>query len=108
VQHWWLPPVAAGATGQGVRTRISDDVVWLAYCAVQYIETTGDAAVLDEQIPFLEGRALQPEEHDAFFMPGISDETATLFEHCARGSIMRCESESMACRYSEPATGTTG
>jgi cyclic beta-1,2-glucan synthetase len=85
VQHWWLPPVAAGATGQGVRTRISDDVVWLAYCTVQYIETTGDSAVLDEQIPFLEGRALQPEEHDAFFMPGISDETETLFEHCARG-----------------------
>jgi len=85
VQHWWLPPIAPGATGQGVRTRISDDVVWLAYCAVQYIETTGDAAVLDEMIPFLEGRALQPGEHDAFFMPGISDETETLFEHCARG-----------------------
>jgi cyclic beta-1,2-glucan synthetase len=85
VQHWWLPPVAAGATGQGVRTRISDDVVWLAYCAIQYIETTGDTAVLDEKIPFLEGRALQPDEHDAFFVPGISEETETLFEHCARG-----------------------
>ena len=85
VQHWWLPPVAPGATGQGVRTRISDDVVWLAYCAAQYIETSGDAPVLDEKIPFLEGRALQPEEHDAFFMPEISDETETLFEHCARG-----------------------
>ena len=84
VQHWWLPPVAAGATGQGVRTRISDDVVWLAHCVLQYIETTGDAAVLDERLPFLEGRALNPEEHDAFFMPGISEETATLFEHCAR------------------------
>ncbi len=59
-------------------------MVWLAYCAVQYIDTTGDAAVLDEKIPFLEGRALQPEEHDAFFMPGVSDEIATLFEHCAR------------------------
>jgi cyclic beta-1,2-glucan synthetase len=84
VQHWWLPPVAAGATGQGVRTRISDDVVWLAHCVLQYIESTGDAAVLEERLPFLEGRALQPDEHDAFFMPGISDETATLFEHCAR------------------------
>ena len=84
LQHWWLPPVSAGSTGQGVRTRISDDVVWLAYCAVQYIDTTGDAAVLDERLPFLEGRALRPEEHDAFFMPGVSDETATLFEHCAR------------------------
>jgi cyclic beta-1,2-glucan synthetase len=84
LQHWWLPPVTAGSAGQGVRTRISDDVVWLAYCAIQYIDATGDAAILDERIPFLEGRALQPEEHDAFYMPGISDETATLFEHCAR------------------------
>ena len=84
LQHWWLPPVTAGSTGQGVRTRISDDVVWLAYCAIQYIETTGDASVLDERIPFLEGRILQPEEHDAFFMPGVSEDTATLFEHCAR------------------------
>ena len=41
VQHWWLPPVALGSTGQGVRTRISDDVVWLAYCTHQYIEATG-------------------------------------------------------------------
>ncbi|MDP8984849.1 MAG: glycosyl transferase [Pseudomonadota bacterium] len=83
-QHWWLPSIVAGSAGQGVRTRISDDVVWLAYCAVQYIETTGDRAVLDEKIAFLEGRVLQPEEHDAFFMPGISEDTATLFEHCAR------------------------
>jgi cyclic beta-1,2-glucan synthetase len=84
VQHWWLPPVTAGATGQGVRTRISDDVVWLAYCTLQYLAATGDAAVLDEIVPFLEGRPLQPEEHDAFFMPGISEESATLFEHGAR------------------------
>ena len=83
-QHWWLPPVTAGSTGQGVRTRISDDVVWLAYCVTQYIDSTGDAAVLDERVPFLLGRALHPEEHDAFFMPGVSDETASLFEHCAR------------------------
>ncbi len=83
-QHWWLPALTAGSTGQGVRTRISDDVVWLAYCAVQYMETTGDAAVLDEEIPFLEGRPLQSDEQDAFFMPEVSDETATLFEHCAR------------------------
>lgn len=83
-QHWWLPPFTAGSGGQGVRTRISDDVVWLAYCATQYIDTTGDAAVLDARIPFLVGRALQPGEHDAFFMPEVSDETATLFEHCAR------------------------
>ena len=55
VQHWWLPP-----TGQGVRTRISDDRVWLAYAAAHYIDATGDVAVLDESVPFIEGAALTP------------------------------------------------
>jgi cyclic beta-1,2-glucan synthetase len=79
VQHWWLPH-----SGQGVRTRISDDRAWLAYTVAYYIDATGDAAVLDEVVPFLEGQKLEPGEHDSFFQPTISDETATLFEHCAR------------------------
>ncbi len=79
VQHWWLPN-----SGQGVRTRISDDRAWLAYAVAHYVDATGDAGILDEQIAFLEGQALAPGTHDAFFHPTISDETATLFEHCAR------------------------
>jgi cyclic beta-1,2-glucan synthetase len=78
-QHWWLPH-----SGQGVRTRISDDRVWLAYAAATYIASSGDAAVLDEIVPFLEGPLLEPGQHDAFFQPMIADESATLFEHCAR------------------------
>ena len=78
-QHWWLP-----ATGMGVRTRISDDAVWLANCVKRYVVVTGDVSVLDESVSFLEGQSLMPGEHDAFFLPGQSDETATLFEHCAR------------------------
>jgi cyclic beta-1,2-glucan synthetase len=80
VQHWWLPP-----SGHGVRTRVSDDRIWLASAAAHYVETTGDSAVLEEPVSFLEGQVLRPGEHDAYFQPMIADESATLFEHCARG-----------------------
>ena len=79
-QHWWLPQ-----SGQGVRTRISDDRVWLAYATATYVSCAGDVAILDENVPFLDGPQLQPGEHDAFFQPLVADESASLFEHCARG-----------------------
>ncbi len=80
VQHWWLPH-----SGQGVRTRISDDRVWLAFATATYIACSEDAAILDENVRFLEGPLLRPGEHDAFFQPMVADESASLFEHCARG-----------------------
>lgn len=80
VQHWWLPH-----SGQGVRTRISDDRVWLAYACARYIATSQDAAVLDVPVSFLEGAELAPGEHDHFFQPMTAGESASLFEHCARG-----------------------
>jgi cyclic beta-1,2-glucan synthetase len=67
-----------------VRTRISDDRAWLAYATAHYIDGSGDTAVLDEMVPFLEGRTLTASEHDSFFLPTVSDEVATVFEHCAR------------------------
>ncbi len=79
VQHWWLP-----SSGKGIRTRVSDDLLWLPYAAAQYVTATGDLAVLDEQIAFLDGMELAPNEQDAFFQPMASNEKATLFEHCAR------------------------
>jgi cyclic beta-1,2-glucan synthetase len=88
-QHWWLP-----ATGMGVRTRISDDTVWLANCANHYVKVTGDSSIFDEIVPFIEGQSLMPGEHDAFFLPSHSEETATLYEHCAKAldlSLMQGE-----------------
>ncbi|MDP1736513.1 MAG: glucoamylase family protein [Caulobacter sp.] len=78
VQHWWLPH-----SGQGVRTRISDDRVWLAYAAAHYVETAGDPAVLDEIVPFLAGPQLEAGEAESFFQPPAADGEASLYEHCA-------------------------
>jgi cyclic beta-1,2-glucan synthetase len=79
VQHWWLPH-----SGQGVRTRISDDLLWLPYLLDHYAITTGDDSIFDAAAPFLEGPPLKPEEHDAFNRPATSEETASLYEHGAR------------------------
>ncbi|MEP7117186.1 MAG: glucoamylase family protein, partial [Acidobacteriota bacterium] len=79
VQHWWLPPA-----GQGVRTRVTDDRLWLVYAATEYATTTGDAGVFDEVVPFLDGPTLRADQQESYFLPSTSAEHATLFEHCAR------------------------
>jgi cyclic beta-1,2-glucan synthetase len=79
VQHWWHEP-----GGQGVRTRFADDRLWLPYAALHYIDATGDASILDESAPFLEGRLLRPDEHEAYERPTTSHERALLYDHCVR------------------------
>ncbi|MFN7570930.1 MAG: GH36-type glycosyl hydrolase domain-containing protein [Betaproteobacteria bacterium] len=79
VQHWWHAP-----RGAGVRTHISDDLLWLALACVRYLRATGDTALLDEQVPFIAGPAIPAGAEDAYFTPTVSADVATVYEHAAR------------------------
>lgn len=79
VLHWWHPP-----TGEGIRTRFSDDLLWLPHATAVYIQATGDEALLDERAPFLTARSLAPGEDQVLLQPKEAKEDGTIYEHCCR------------------------
>ncbi len=85
VCHWWH---AGTGPEHGVRTRISDDLLWLPWAVCEYVEKTGDAEILSAEYPFLAGEELEENEHDRYQPLEPGAETGTVLEHCRR-ALMR-------------------
>lgn len=79
VQHWWHPVI-----NSGIRTRFSDDLLWMPYAVVEYINMTGDYSILEEKAPYLEDAPLNEGEDERYTIVNQSNKEGTIYEHCLK------------------------
>ncbi len=97
VQHWWHPP-----TGRGIRSRISDNYLWLPFAVLRYLDVTGDDSILDESVAFIDGPKLAENEFENYHQPTTSNSRATIFEHC----VLCVERAAAAGKHGLPLIGS--
>ncbi|MFA5575677.1 MAG: glucoamylase family protein [Tissierellaceae bacterium] len=83
IQHWWHPAYD-NEVNKGIRSRCSDDMLWLPYCLAKYIEATEDYGILDEEVNYIESDKLREGEYERYELPRRSAEKSTVYEHCIR------------------------
>ena len=79
VEHWWHEE-----TGRGIRTRFSDDLLWLVFLTIEYIRFTGDKSILDIETHFLKGENLKEGEDEKYDKYLESEELGSIYSHCIR------------------------
>lgn len=79
VEHWWHEE-----NGRGIRTKFSDDLLWLPYVTIEYIQFTGDYSILEEIIPYLKGKQLEQNEEERYDKYDESNEKGNIYNHCIR------------------------
>ena len=79
VQHWWHPII-----NSGIRTKFSDDLLWLPFVTAEYIEITGDYNILNESVPYLEDEPLKGDEDERYTIVNQSNKEGTIYEHCIK------------------------
>ena len=79
VEHWWHEE-----TGRGIRTKFSDDLLWLVYLTCEYIEFTGEYSILEEKTPYLTGEVLKENEDERYDKLDFTKEEGSIYEHCIK------------------------